>query len=365
MHLSKTHKYNIDDHKLYYDKYYKVDGEGLDPFTQEQTEFISITRGYKKYDGSKESNRRKLATSTVDYWVHVHGYSVEEARIFLKELKKEAVVKYKETWSKLKAENPDIVYCGGYTIEKFILDGFSEEEAIKLHEEARARRCLTFKETYKQNPNMFVGKRTGQVEYWINKGYSEEDAKLQVSKSQATFTLEKCIQRYGEIEGTERFNKRQREWSAKMEEKYRNGEYSRHYQHPVESTLASKVELEFIEALINRANLSADSYDTMFNGGNQYAIFSKELGKNLLYDFRLDNKIIEFNGDYWHCNPSKYDPTYFNTSLKCTAQDKWQYDQVKQKIAEDLGFEVLVVWENEWRTSPEQILAKCIQFLNT
>lgn len=48
-------------------------------------------------------------------------------------------------------------------------------------------------------------RNTNQVKYWVNKGYSEDEAKQKVSERQRTFTLEKCIEKYGEEEGTRRY----------------------------------------------------------------------------------------------------------------------------------------------------------------
>lgn len=39
-------------------------------------------------------------------------------------------------------------------------------------------------------------------EYWMAKGFSEEDAIQMVSERQSTFTLEKCIEKHGKVEGT-------------------------------------------------------------------------------------------------------------------------------------------------------------------
>ena len=41
-----------------------------------------------------------------------------------------------------------------------------------------------------------------QLDYWIEKkGYNEEEAKIKLSERQSTFSLEKCISKYGEEEG--------------------------------------------------------------------------------------------------------------------------------------------------------------------
>lgn len=85
------------------------------------------------------------------------------------------------------------------------------------------------------------------------------------------------------------------------------------------------------------------------------------------YDFYLKNKIIEFNGDYWHANPDKYlfedyvgiilnnQPTY--------AYEIWAKDEKKIQYAEQLGYKILIVWENNYIIEPRTTIKKCISFL--
>jgi very-short-patch-repair endonuclease len=72
-------------------------------------------------------------------------------------------------------------------------------------------------------------------------------------------------------------------------------------------------------------------------------------------------KIIEFNGDYWHCNPEQYDKNYFNVFKQMFAYEIWNEDHEKINLIE--GYEVLVIWEHEFLNSPEEILKKCKKFL--
>lgn len=59
------------------------------------------------------------------------------------------------------------------------------------------------------------------------------------------------------------------------------------------------------------------------------------------------NLIIECYGDYWHCTPTKYGPDFYNKSLHMTAQQKWDKDHKRVKVLQDLGYTVIIVWENE------------------
>jgi hypothetical protein len=53
---------------------------------------------------------------------------------------------------------------------------------------------------------------TTKLEYWVDKGYTEEEAKQKRKERQQTFSLDKCIEKYGEEKGKERWLERQEKW---------------------------------------------------------------------------------------------------------------------------------------------------------
>lgn len=82
------------------------------------------------------------------------------------------------------------------------------------------------------------------------------------------------------------------------------------------------------------------------------------------YDFTYNDKIIEFNGDFWHMNPIKYKPDYFNKRIQMNASQKWAFDKQKIELAEKNGYKVLTIWETEHIKNKQATINKCIQFLN-
>ena len=58
------------------------------------------------------------------------------------------------------------------------------------------------------------------------------------------------------------------------------------------------------------------------------------------------NKIIECYGDYWHCNPSKCKPDYYNRLVHLSAQEIWNKDNQKNEMLKTAGYDIEVVWEN-------------------
>lgn len=61
--------------------------------------------------------------------------------------------------------------------------------------------------------------------------------------------------------------------------------------------------------------------------------------------------IIEFNGDYWHCNPRKYNADYFNAKKKAYAKDIWLADKNRLETFESLGYTIVIVWESEFHSN--------------
>lgn len=77
-------------------------------------------------------------------------------------------------------------------------------------------------------------------------------------------------------------------------------------------------------------------------------------GISFFYDFYLPeyNLIIEYNGDYWHANPNKYEQgTYLNIQGKgpILIDSIWERDNFKKRLAEDAGYKVVYIWESDYK----------------
>jgi len=76
-------------------------------------------------------------------------------------------------------------------------------------------------------------------------------------------------------------------------------------------------------------------------------------------DFLVDGKyIIECYGDFWHCNPVKYKPEFYNRGLKCFASDRWIKDYLRKAELESMGFTFLELWESEINNDPKYCKSK-------
>lgn len=131
-----------------------------------------------------------------------------------------------------------------------------------------------------------------QIGYWTKRGYTEEEAKQKISERQRTFTLEKCIEKYGEEEGRKRWEARQEKWQ-------------KNYKKTNFSAISQKLFWE----LYNQIDFDKDNifFATIKDGqkmedGKNYEYVLKVGGSIIKPDFFVKKKglIIEFDGVYWH-----------------------------------------------------------------
>ena len=142
---------------------------------------------------------------------------------------------------------------------------------------------------------------------------------------------------------------------------YRNGEFSK----LPKTKYFSQPEYNLFESVVVVGNLNSDDYYSCLDD-NQFFKYSEIIRQAISYDFvyKPTNKIIEFNGDYWHCNPKYYDKNYFHKHRKKYAYEIWNIDDIKTRKAIESGYEIKVVWENEYKQNPDKIIDECIKFLN-
>ena len=184
--------------------------------------------------------------------------------------------------------------------------------------------------------------------YWLKLGYDEETAKEKLSERQRTFTLEKCIEKYGEEDGIKIFEDRQKRWNKSLNKHFEIYGDGRSPQ--------SKFAKDIINILCGFLQIEVPEKEKW--------IYDSDTNNNYAYDFTYKNKIIEFNGDYWHANPEKYSKDYYNKRKQKTAKEIWENDRLKKECAEKHGFEVFYVWENDWHKDSSKILKDCLEFLN-
>lgn len=301
---------------------------------------------------------------TKQYWIS-RGWSYDEAYIKSKENKQKNTksVYSREFW--LERINPTTGI--NYTIneadfernsrrpirkEYWIKKGYTDQEAQTLALESKNHNNkLGAKSSSASKVRNITSKRC--TEYYTVRGYSVEEAKILVSEGQKYFSKEICIKKYGEDQGLKVWQNRQNRWQNTLAAKS-DEEKSRINRLKLSKGITvSKAEKTILEQIKN-------VFPTV---KHQFSLSDASNKKQYVYDINVDKKIIEYHGDFWHSNPSKYSWDFTNPRTKLKAIDKWAMDAVKIKYAESQGYQVLVVWESDFKLNKEKVIKECIQFL--
>lgn len=127
--------------------------------------------------------------------------------------------------------------------------------------------------------------------------------------------------------------------------------------HTLENTQKfSKMSQELFWAIYN--NLDIELKNKTYFGELNFE-FNKQFKQNLYsYDFVISNikYCIEFNGDFWHCNPDLCEENHIHQINGNVAKQIWTNDEMKINSLKELGFEIDIIWENEYKRNKEEII---------
>jgi very-short-patch-repair endonuclease len=182
---------------------------------------------------------------------------------------------------------------------------------------------------------------TTRLDYWATKADGDLiKAKELLSERQRTFSLKKCIEKYGNEEGTKIWSERQKKWSKN----FKRQNYSAISQKLFRELLTYLTNLDLI-FFATHSNVLMEGYH------NKEYRLTLSNGMTVLPDF-LDlsqKKIIEFDGTYWHSEARK--------------------NPLREKLREDFltkdGFMVLRVSEADYRADPQTVIQNCLNFLQS
>ena len=190
-------------------------------------------------------------------------------------------------------------------------------------------------------------------EYYIEV-YGKTEGLKKLREIKNTNSLESYIKRLGPVDGKIEYNK----YCEKISKIAIDNEFHKHFN----SNWNSKIANEYFEELISLMDLDMLK-ENIYYKDNEYSIFSKEYKRIFFYDFKYKNKIIEFNGDFWHANPSIYDMNDIHPVLNIKNNEIVKMDLIKQETTKVRGFDLLVIWENDVRKNRNETLRRCINFL--
>jgi G:T-mismatch repair DNA endonuclease (very short patch repair protein) len=205
---------------------------------------------------------------------------------------------------------------------------------------------------------------SSKLQWWLDKGYSKEEAKEKLKDRQITFSKEKLIKKYGE-DGLKKWTERQQKWIETLNTKS-DEEKSRINKAKAFGGINAMRNMNIASPFISKPE--KELYTVLLSNGfdlNSQLCLNHSSALHYFYDVNVGNKIIEFNGDYWHANPNKYTAeSNFNFSKQLTTvQQIWDNDKKKINIAESQGYKVLTIWESDWKNNKQKCIDECIKFL--
>lgn len=109
--------------------------------------------------------------------------------------------------------------------------------------------------------------------------------------------------------------------------------------------------------------------NTLYYGENEWYSYDKDNNKYYLIDFYIKelNIGVEFNGDIWHANPSKYKPNDkpFPFQKDLTSQDIWNKDKVKNDFLRTKLKKLIIIWESDlYKDGIDKTAEKIINEIN-
>jgi len=190
--------------------------------------------------------------------------------------------------------------------------------------------------------------KTSKLEWYIDTYGNENGLEKWKYKNRHKSSLEGFILKYGEEEGTIKYKERcdkigktnRLEWYIEKFGKEIGNKKWNDYTNKLKSINQNKQSKssEKIKKILENLNIKYEE---------EYQI--KKINKYC--DFFIDeyNTIIEFYGDYWHCNPIKYEKNYYHQYIKMTAEEIWEKN--KKRINEIYNFfnkekNIIIIWES-------------------
>lgn len=195
--------------------------------------------------------------------------------------------------------NPAYKHEGRYSAwSKNFIHGYDQDR----HEKHKKQH----KEWIKQNSD----KHVTNIQYWLKQTNGDQELAEKLYKQSQTRDLNWFINKYGEEEGIKRHKAKTEKWIKTLNSKSIE---------ELREINAKKVKKSGCFYSKDEKELFFKLKEVYLELTDQYAICkddTAEKKKFYLYDMFYDNKIIEFNGDFWHANPEKYDKTFINPYTK-------------------------------------------------
>lgn len=240
-------------------------------------------------------------------------------------------------------------------IEYWVNKGYSLDDAVQEISNRQSLNSKKYHDRMKDNDCSYSNGK--QLQYYLDKGHSLIVSKELLRESQRTFSLEKCLMKYGEELGLKIYKDRQVKWQNTLnslpndiKDKIRDAK-------AVRWGKASKQSLEYFLPLYKKLRKLGISKDDLYfgiTGSNEYRL-KGEFGTRI-YDFCiLSHKIIiEFHGISFHAKTEE-DSKRRNNPFGETLYTSWKNDCYKKLLAIQNGFDIIELWSDEESSNTSKV----------
>jgi hypothetical protein len=249
-----------------------------------------------------------------------------------------------------------------FNVEYWMERGKTLDEAKNEVKKIQTNNSSKMVENLEKNPEKYSARTWNQYKYWMEKnGDSEEDAKRKVSKLQNTINLSKLIEKYGDIEGRERYDNICKNLSIsntlegyiqRYGEEVGRNKYNKNIESKGLTSPTSKESLKFFIPIYKQIRKYVNREDIFWgiSGSKEYFLWDKENSKIFFYDLTIPSKkiILEYHGKRWHPNPSWNREKWEKWELfGMNANEKRSLDLYKNSVAVKMGFTVIEIFSDQ------------------
>lgn len=290
-----------------------------------------------------------------------------------------------------------------YNKKYWLQRGYSDEQAmveiLKIQKDNNVKAVEAMQNLKEYHFEKYKKKRNIYIEYWLEKGFSEEEAKIKLKERQSTYSLEKMKQKHGNEEGLKKFNSRNEKWlhslygkmspeqkvefekskcvtKDKMVAKYGEEKALEKWEHYIKSHVnmwnASRISKKYIDEILSKIKNDGFNTETIFYGSeekNEFCLYDNETMSLYWYDLTFFDrkKIIEFDGVHIHPDPNaiidernKWKQAFTGKSY----EEALSKDISKERFAIKNGFDILRVrLPKNTKNTKKEIIDQCVSFI--
>jgi hypothetical protein len=207
----------------------------------------------------------------------------------------------------------------------------------------------------------------GSNSLYLSKLYKRDLSSIKYSKSKGfrnlswTCSLENYIEKYGEKEGIQRYNDRCKKISKANTKKWYIDKYGEHEGKEKWEKFRKKKHKAFGPSKSKESKIIGEILKNNNIEFIEEYVYENQKGNNGNIDYYLpkENIIIEYYGDWWHCNPNFFEEDYYHKIMKIHAKDVWNRDKNRINYIFEKTFNkkvtILIIWSSS-KFSPEYLI---------